>query len=55
MSCIPTGFFQHKTGNLLQELLNKENELHVTLLTPLLAQMKNKIAYFAVIKTDWFS
>lgn len=53
MFCILTIFFKHKTGNLLQESVNKENELHVTLPTPLLAQIK-KIAYSVVIKIDCF-
>lgn len=54
MSCILTIIFLTQNGNLLhnsyQNSLNKENELHVTFPTPLLAQMKNKIAYSVVIK-----
>lgn len=54
MSCILTITFEHKNGNLQQDSLNKENELHVTFPIPLLAEIKKKIAYSVVIKIDRF-
>lgn len=52
LTCLAYGEFFFSNDNKFTTRINKENELYITLLTSVLAQIKKKIAHSAVIKND---